>query len=86
MSAAAWPLASGASSAQQIESFFDDSSNHSEKHQPEAGSVKTTMDLIVAFAALFVFFTGLWWLVSIVRKSNKTYSEETLPIDRKSVV
>ena len=44
-----------------------------------------TMDQVVALAVLFVFFAGLWWLVSIVRKSNKTYSDETLPIYRESV-
>jgi hypothetical protein len=43
------------------------------------------MDLGVALAALFVFFAGLWWLVSIVRKSNKTCSQETLPIYRESL-
>jgi hypothetical protein len=37
-------------------------------------------NVAVPLVLLFVFLAGLWWLVSIVRKSNRTYSDETLPI------
>jgi hypothetical protein len=52
--------------------------------QTEVFSVKI-MEFVIALTVLFVFFAGLWWLVSIVRKSNKTYSDETLPIYRESL-
>ena len=53
-------------------------------YELEAVSVKT-MEVVVAFTVLFVFFAGLWWLVGVARQSNKTYSDETLPVYRESL-